>query len=470
MRTHGEKVQIQNVADLLKANIGKRVTITTSLEDNPTFTGSIKAVTPQDDQADDNPYVMGGSSSVSAADSNDGTVLLKTDKGVVALQKSVIAGAEFKNDKVTTTCTKKVKRPSLRMELEKRSNGETVKLSYLAGGITWSPSYRIDLSDPKQALFSAKAVVINEVTDLEGVDIDLVTGFPNVKYSSMVSPVSMAEKLSGYLDALGGGGRSSGRRGRRAFAFTNQSVYGYLDNPPPVYMPDESARAGSSRPETGAVSEDLFLYPVRNIDIKRNETACIPLFSMNVPYEHIYIWNVKDYLAKDDYYNRDSDREDERDTVWHVARLTNTSKVPWTTAPCEFIKNGQITGQDICYYTPVGAKATVHINHAINISTEQSELEIKRSRRAKTFHGREYDLVTIEGCLNINSRLDKIITIEISKLLKGTVLKTEPEADDFKIAKGLKKVNTNHKLVWSLDLKPGKEKKLTYTYEVYVRD
>jgi hypothetical protein len=53
----------------------------------------------------------------------------------------------------------------------------------------------------------------------------------------------------------------------------------------------------------------------------------------------------------------------------------------------------------------------------------------------------------------------------INKQLKGKVLKSAPEAAEFKIAMRLRKISTNRKLVWSLEVKPGEEKKLTYKYE-----
>jgi hypothetical protein len=50
------------------------------------------------------------------------------------------------------------------------------------------------------------------------------------------------------------------------------------------------------------------------------------------------------------------------------------------------------------------------------------------------------------------------------------VLEKAPEARDIPTAKGLKRVNPAHVLIWSLELKAGEEIKVQYVYQVYVRD
>ena len=222
----------------------------------------------------------------------------------------------------------------------------------------------------------------------------------------------------------------------------------------------------------GAVAEDLFLYPVDRVTLRRGETAYLPLFSAEVPYEHVYIWKIPDALDEHERYRGRQGREElepETEEVWHACRLTNTMKMPWTTAPAQFVKQGRITGQDICYFTASGSKTTVRINRAMNVLAEQAEFELERKRGAARFYGSTYDLVKVKGELKLRNKLKKAALLEITKHLSGNVLETAPKAKDIATAKGLKRVNTRHRLVWELTLKPEEEKRLTYTYEVYVR-
>jgi hypothetical protein len=66
--------------------------------------------------------------------------------------------------------------------------------------------------------------------------------------------------------------------------------------------------------------------------------------------------------------------------------------------------------------------------------------------------------------------MDNAVNVEISKELSGQVLEILPVAKDVQTAKGLKQVNPKHILTWEIELKSGAELKLTYLYQVYIRD
>ena len=85
------------------------------------------------------------------------------------------------------------------------------------------------------------------------------------------------------------------------------------------------------------------------------------------------------------------------------------------------------------------------------------------------FYGYEYDLVKVKGEMKLRNKLSRSALMEVTKDLSGNVLETAPEAKGVATAKGLKRANTRHRLVWELTLEPGEETRLTYTYEVYVR-
>jgi hypothetical protein len=86
----------------------------------------------------------------------------------------------------------------------------------LARGITWAPAYLVDLSDPRIASVSARAIVVNELMDLERVRRELISGFPNVKFGEVSSPIAMNHDLATFLTALA--------NGRDPFARTSSSM------------------------------------------------------------------------------------------------------------------------------------------------------------------------------------------------------------------------------------------------------
>ncbi len=76
----------------------------------------------------------------------------------------------------------------------------------------------------------------------------------------------------------------------------------------------------------------------------------------------------------------------------------------------------------------------------------------------------------IRGDLKLRNRIDRAVSVEITKELSGDVLESDPRAGDVKTAKGLKQVNTKHVLTWLLTLEPGEERSVSYQYQVYFRE
>jgi len=239
----------------------------------------------------------------------------------------------------------------------------------------------------------------------------------------------------------------------------------------PAYGGEMPPTPGYSTAAAGAAAEDLFLYPVERFSLGRGETAFLPLFTAEAPYEHVYVWKIPDMLDENERYNQQREREGQPlfEEVWHSCRLTNQMKMPWTTAPAEFVTGGQFTGQDICYYTAPGTQTTVRINRAMNVLASQAEFEVERKRNAASFYGSSYDLVKVKGELKIRSRLGQPVNAEVTKELSGESVETVPQAEDVTTAKGLRRVNPRHTLTWKVELKPGEEQTLSYTYSVYVR-
>jgi hypothetical protein len=456
---------VQSLGQLLQLNAGRKVLIHTSDRDiegtvlpPPIFKRKPDSPSPyfmSPHTLRDQPHVVGA----------DNLILVRTDKGTVALNPSSILRAEFADGELVTTAHATQQQPSIRLSLAKPADGEKITVSYLARGMTWIPGYLVDLSDPKTAHFSAHAVIVNEMTDLNDVKVELVTGFPNIAFSGVTNPIARSENLAAFLQSMGGGAQ---RHYGRDNMMMQQAV---MVNAPSVYSAEESGIApGYSSAAVGEAAEDLYFYPAKNLSLRRDETAWLPLFTANMPYKHIYTWKIRDFVDAQDQYQAERSDQQQGEEIWHSCRLTNTLTMPLTTAATEFITNNQITGQDVCYYTPPKAETTIRINKALNITAEKAESEVDRKRDATVVRGYHYDLVKVQGELRIRNRLAKEVSVEITKELSGEVLDKGPNATDTKTAEGLKKVNPKHILTWTIEMKAGEEKKIAYVYQVYIRD
>ncbi len=454
-----ERVPASDFARLLQANVGRKVSIRSGTE---VIEGVVFSAGPPDRAEEPaSPYLMGSNRAERGA-SPAALVVVKTERGLVALGAGTISHVDFEGGGALTTVSHVVRRPALRLELDRPAPGEKLSISYLARGISWSPSYLIDLSDPKTAQLTAAAVVVNEVADLEDVRLDLVTGFPNVVFADVASPIAMSQTLAQFLDSVRQGGD---RRGGRQGIVTQQAI---LSNA--ISFQGQTQGLSSLAASAGETAEDLFLYPIERLSLRRGETVQLPLFTAEAPYQHLYTWEIADLLDAQGRYPRDGGQREEAEEVWHSCRLTNPLRMPLTTAPAQFVNEGRFAGQDVLHYTAPGAETTIRINRAMNVIAEQAEVEVDRKRDAVRFHGSSYDLVKIQGRLRIRNRMETKARLEVTKHLSGDVGETLPAAKDTQTATGLRQVNTHHTLTWTLDVLPAEEKTLSYAYDVYVND
>jgi len=460
-----EQVEVTTIQQLLEANEGKKVRLYFKDEKRPPAEGVIKYFTKRRQLLQPGPYSFGRFGQV-GEDYVKGLMMIKTEASEAVISPDSIASVEFLDGKPEKTFNDKTKSTQLEVKMAKPAGGEKLTLSYLAKGITWAPSYMVDITQAENAMVSAKAVVINEVCDLDDVKIQLVTGFPHLQFADIVSPLALKENLAQFLQSLVRGQSEQGQLRGVMSKVMEQRAFGLSDMsgmPMPAY--------GAA--EEGKVAEDLFFYPVEKVHLAKGEVGYFPLFTESVAYKHIYKWEIPDYVNEEEqyYYNerRQRGEQEPKEVVWHCLKMQNTTKVPWTTAPAEVVKEGLILGQDTLNYTPTQGETTLRITQAASVKAEQLELETDRKRDAAQLYGNHYDLVTVDGKLSVTNLQQKAVTLEITKTLSGELKSSQPEAKIEKLARGLQRMNAVLKLTWTIELGPGEKKEAGYIYEVYVR-
>jgi hypothetical protein len=464
-----QQVEAVTIPELLMANVGRKVNLAF---DDEQIAGVIKRFAEDRQTIEPSPYAPGRTTETSSDyrsrySTPSRLMVVETDDGQIAIDPQMVKTVEFLDGKAEKMFSRKSKSMRLDIKLSRPAGGQKLTVSYLAKGITWAPSYMVDIADSDKARIAAKAAIINEICDLHNVSTQLVTGFPHLQFADVVSPLAVKEKLAQFLQALTKGESERGRS-REAYVMSQRAggYGGYPVSSPAAVMPAYGAA------EAGKVAEDLFLYPIENVQLEKGEVGYYPLFTESVPYKHIYRWDIPDYVSEEERYQYDRSRQQElerEEEVWHCLRLQNTTRVPWTTAPAETVKEGIILGQDTLEYTPIKAETTLRITRAVSVKAEQVEHETDRKRDAAQLYGHHYDLVTVEGKLSVANFQPKPITLEITKTLSGEVKSSDPKATIETLARGLRRMNAVRKLTWTIELKPAEEKQLSYVYEVYVR-
>lgn len=236
----------------------------------------------------------------------------------------------------------------------------------------------------------------------------------------------------------------------------------------------EHDMAGWSMPEPlqpatpGEQAEDLYYYKLGKITLERGERGYYPLIDAHAPYEHLYTWDVPDLIDHESYQDRLAEQPQ---IVWHAIKLTNFSEQPWTTAAALVVADGRLLGQGMVAYTPTGGTTELKVTEALNVKATMQEREISRQRNAASFYGHPYDLVTIEGELEMTNFKSEPVTVRVSKLLTGSVPNKPDQAEMVQLPVGLRGINGRVKLTWRVEVAPrGKQAmKLIYRYDVYVR-
>jgi hypothetical protein len=466
-----ELIEAISIAELLKANVGKKVKLYFPDPDEPMVEGEILYFAQDREKPKPAPYAPGGIGGVvidpRGGDWGAHLVLVNTANGQVGINPDIVRRVDFPDSEPTRAFAQKKDAMQLDIQLGEYADGQKMLVSYLGKGVTWAPSYVLDISREDEAQISAKAAVINEVCNLEDVTLQLVTGFPHLQFADVMSPLALKDNLAQFLQSLI---RGESRRGLRDAAImsnvaTQSAGWGMREDRSGV-MPSYGTAEG------GKASEDLFFYPLEKVKLAKGQVGYFPLFTEAVPYKHVYQWDIPDYVNQEDryrYQQRNEQESEPEEEVWHSVRLENVSKVPWTTAPAQILKEDLILGQDTLKYTPVQGETTVRITRAVSVKAEQVEFEIERKRDAMRMYGDNFDLITVQGKLSAANFLSKPIALEITKTVSGQVKSSDPEAKIEKLARGLRRVNTTSKLTWTIELKSDEHREIGYTYDVYVR-
>ncbi len=451
-----ETVEAATVPELLRANVGRRVRLYLSPGAEAWLEGTLISVAEGRGVPRPSPYTAYHTSASPISGHIMGHLaVLETKDGKTAFNPASVARIDFPDNEMAHSFGRRQKTVELVARLSRPAPGKTLEASYLAKGITWAPSYVVDISGESKAHLAAKALVVNEAADLENVHVDLVTGFPHLKFSDVLSPIARKETLSEFFESLR---RDEGSvQGRQVVVRQREAVYR-----PGAELPDYGAGAA------GTAAEDLFLYPLENVSLGKGETGYFPLFTEPVPCEHIYQWEVPNYLDERERYRR-GEEEAEEQIVWHSLRLENTTDVPWTTAAAQTVRDGQILGQDILSYTPRAGKQTLRITRAVSVATDEAEYEVEREVDARRIYGYHYDLVTVRGTLRVSNFKERRIKLEIVKTLSGEIQSTDPEPEVEQLVRGLKGVDKLNRLNWTIEMKPGESQNVEYTYKVLVR-
>jgi hypothetical protein len=432
-----------------------------------------------------------------------GLVLLKTNNGVKILSISQIQDLTFKNPFNTKLAEEELRtQMTLKLDWGKQKLAPSAKvgLVYVQKGVRWIPSYRINLDGNGNATVKLQATLLNELADLNDVSVNLVVGVPTFVFANSLDPMALQQsiaQLSNYFDNNRRDGYSNAIRSNNLSIdtadnditsqriITNQST-------------NSSTQTGDLGPDfaNAAQAEDLFVFKLKNISLKRGERMVVTLAEQTFKYKDVYVVDLPFSPPSELSRNISSQQQLElarlmkTPKVTHKIRITNNGTHPFTTAPALITSNDAVLAEGLLTYTSIGATTDLEITKAINILAKKTETESKRTPNAVRWNGDDYSRSDIASSVSLTNLYKQPVYLEITRYVLGNVDSASNtgeikainvlEDDSFLGLSGYSNYSYNWpswwnrfngvgKISWKTTLEPGKNITFDYNWHYFWR-
>ncbi|MBN2580035.1 MAG: hypothetical protein JXB10_13685 [Pirellulales bacterium] len=418
-----------------------------------------------------------------------GYLVLETAQGTCYVDPQRIAMLQVKGKVVTV----KRRRPVLLLHVgDTKQKPGTVTISYLAKGMAWAPSYRLDLTGPKRLTLRQGAVIKNELEPIEDARIALISGYPHVKYGHVPSLLSPRMSWDMFLSAFAQGMN------------TPQTVVAQQIVAP--YPQQETEGGNDPLAMLADRDTDLHFQDVGKLTLGQGDALALETASGEANYESIVLWTVgghreanrpdapptagipifsmpqviastiptspstsiadpcMPWMPAQGVSPSGSASGESGENVWDVVRFRNPLKFPMTTAPALIVADGRFAGQATCPWSNPGEEVGVRVGKALNLRVQDQEEEVPGSRKAANVAGKNVLQVEREGTLRMRNLRAQPVTLVVECPYAGELLTSDGDPKDTLLRDDLGSLNQRRQLTWSLKLKPGKEAKRTYRY------
>jgi hypothetical protein len=384
-------------------------------------------------------------------------LVLQGGRGRVFVDPADVSSVEVTEDKDATV---KRKRPQLVLTLADTDKEQTkVTLRYLTHGLSWAPSYRLDISDPKSLTLEQHAVVKNELADLDGAAVRLISGYPNVQYARVRSLLGPHTTLATFFAEL------NNRYGGFDADVMSNSVA--MQQGMGNFRSLVSTALGATPTGEGV---DLHYQPIGKRTLADGETLALTVAKGKADYQRIVEWTVAD--ARDQYgrYQDRGGRGSEEDgEAWDALKFKNPLTFPMSTGPATVVANGAFNGQRTSFWVNPGEETVLRVEKALSVRTRAVENEKPSGDRDLVWIGsQQYRKATVEGEVAVSNNRKEAIQMVIRRKFSGDLLRAEGEPKSNLLVEGVHTINKRNELTWTLPLKGGEEKTLKYSYTVLV--
>lgn len=479
------------VRDIIEANVGSAVVITENpagQEERPlTYPATIVSV-PVQSGAELEATSPPGTGPRLPAKGN--VVVLKTAEGLKVVDFARIRDVTFRGDMIAQPkLASEEFRNLLTLKLDWGGKAPQatadVGLLYLQRGLRWIPEYKLNIDGKGSATVKFQATIVNEMVDMEDVTCNLVIGVPTFAFKDMTDPIALQQVLAQVT-------RQESYLGSQMLS--NSAM---VQARGPANYPGRPAEAPADLgPEVtgGAQNEDLFVFTVKHVTLKKGQRMVLPVGEYTLPYEDVYTLDLPFSPPPDIRANINTEQQLQiarllsAPKVMHQLRLTNSSKNPLTTAPVLIFRDSKPLAQGLMTYTSLGGKVDLEITAAVDIKAKRTDKETARTPNAVNWQGDQYGKVDLAGTISLTNYRKETVKIEVTRNVLGNAEKAD---NDGKIEmlnvldqEGFVQpfwwrwygwpnwwyhFNGMGKITWNVSLEPGKSVDLGYSWNYYWR-
>ncbi|MEK7952841.1 hypothetical protein [Luteolibacter soli] len=360
--------------------------------------------------------------------------------------------ASFSVDGEETPATRKVEKPVMVFEVaEPPKDGGRVRISYLARGLAWAPSYRLDLKEGGKLAIRRSAVVRNELIVLQDTEVQLISGFPNIEFAHVDSALWGGATLAAFFQQLGQ------PAGSGVGAASQQLVmYNSMAPTAAATLPDFQ--------EKGA-GDDLYYESVGKRSLEPGDSLSLELPAAETKCERVVEWVVTDPRDGRGHYLSRSEKEGNE--PWDALKFTNPFDFPLTTTPVVITEAGRFRGQSLSQWVNPGQSTCLRVTKALSLQTRSTEMEEEGQREVVWVGGNDYRRTKVKGTLELHNFRNKEVTLDIRAGFSGEMLESEGKPVTRLRTEGVTSVNPQRELAWTIKLAAGEEKTVTYRYSVW---
>ncbi|MEM9943741.1 MAG: hypothetical protein AAF939_19415 [Planctomycetota bacterium] len=418
--------------------------------------------------------------------------IVRTDEGdvVVATQSVENLLIENMNSKTSETTSRTESKKRISFQFDKKDSDVKIKLMYFRPDVRWIPTYRVNLTGQesskqlrgktktKVAQIALQGEIINEAEDFRDVPFHVVVGVPNFRFRNTPSPLVLESSVRNIVAQVAPNVMMNNRSQQFSNALITQTAGDFpgqrstgSDQNGDVEMPKEL---------TGQSGNDLYVYRLEKMSLKKGERASVPILTTEVSYRDVYTWDI-DVIHSETYAADSSSGVSPlvltKNRVWRQVELVNNTKIPWTTGAAMFVDDFQPLAQELLTYTSPGGTCRIPITVAVDLRGKVEDNEIGRDLKSLRWRG--YDYAKVKGKIEIElvNQKDTSVPVEMRLRFGG---RADQVSDDGKVTlSGFRKndwqdlrgdaINNSSLIEWKAEISPGQTFKPFANYQFLLR-